>query len=197
MLKNILKEIIYNTPFFGWYFKLKTVKFHSLTFMNFTKFYFFRSFYSVYWPKHDSSTVAAVKNIELGINSSIGGAGNYIQGNGKLIIGNYVIASFNVGMLSGNHDLNNHNKQVKKTTKIGDYSWIGMNSVILPGVELGKRTIVAAGSVVTKSFPEGFCVIGGNPAKKIKDLDPEKFVPHNNKYEFIGYYPASKFNKLK
>ena len=45
-----------------------------------------------------------------------------------------------------------------------------MNSVILPGVTVGTRTIVGAGSVVTKSFPEGNCVVAGNPAKKIKDL---------------------------
>ena len=46
-----------------------------------------------------------------------------------------------------------------------------MNSVILPGVVLGEKTIVGAGSVVTKSFLEGYCVIAGNPAKKIKDLN--------------------------
>ena len=43
-----------------------------------------------------------------------------------------------------------------------------MNSMILPGVVLGDRTIVGAGSVVTKYFPEGNCVIAGNPAKVIK-----------------------------
>ena len=48
-----------------------------------------------------------------------------------------------------------------------------MNSMILPGVELGPRTVVGAGSVVTKSFPEGDCVIAGNPAKIIKKLGTE------------------------
>ncbi len=45
-----------------------------------------------------------------------------------------------------------------------------MNSVILPGVQLGDYTVVGAGTVVTKSFPKGRCVIAGNPAKVIKEF---------------------------
>ncbi|MGN0503614.1 MAG: acyltransferase [Ruminococcus sp.] len=55
--------------------------------------------------------------------------------------------------------------------KIGDYCFIGIKSIIMPGVELGERTIVGAGSVVTKSFPEGNVVICGNPAKIICTVD--------------------------
>ncbi len=51
---------------------------------------------------------------------------------------------------------------------IGEKSWIGMNSMILPGVSLGPNTIVGAGSVVTKSFIDGNCIIAGNPARIIK-----------------------------
>ena len=50
---------------------------------------------------------------------------------------------------------------------IGNSCFIGMNSILLPGVELGERTIVGAGSVVTKSFPEGNVVVAGNPARVI------------------------------
>ena len=45
-----------------------------------------------------------------------------------------------------------------------------MNSVVLPGVHLGNNTIVGAGSVVTKSFMDGNCIIAGNPARIIKRL---------------------------
>ncbi|MNL74136.1 Maltose O-acetyltransferase [compost metagenome] len=45
-----------------------------------------------------------------------------------------------------------------------------MNSVVLPGVTLGARTIVAAGSVVTKSFPSGQMIIGGVPAVLLKRI---------------------------
>ena len=50
---------------------------------------------------------------------------------------------------------------------IGNNSFIGARSVIMYGVELADNTIVAAGSVVTKSFLEGNIVIGGNPARVI------------------------------
>jgi acetyltransferase-like isoleucine patch superfamily enzyme len=49
-----------------------------------------------------------------------------------------------------------------------------MNAVILPSVRLGDFTVVGAGSVVTKSFNEGYCIIAGNPATKIKSLDKHK-----------------------
>jgi carbonic anhydrase/acetyltransferase-like protein (isoleucine patch superfamily) len=72
-----------------------------------------------------------------------------------------------------------------------------MNSIILPGVVLGIRTIVGAGSVVTKSFPDGYCVIAGNPAKIIKTLDKEKFVKHQFKEEYYGYVPKKKFEEFR
>ena len=54
---------------------------------------------------------------------------------------------------------------------IGNKCFIGINSILLPGVELGDNTIVGAGSVVTKSFREGNIVIAGNPARKICTVD--------------------------
>lgn len=55
--------------------------------------------------------------------------------------------------------------------KIGNSCFIGVNSLVMPGVELGDCTIVGAGSVVTKSFPQGNVVICGNPAKVICTVD--------------------------
>ena len=51
--------------------------------------------------------------------------------------------------------------------KIGNNCFIGARSVIMYGVTLADNTVVAAGSVVTKSIQQGNLVIGGNPAKEI------------------------------
>lgn len=54
---------------------------------------------------------------------------------------------------------------------IEDHVWIGANCIILKGVTIGARSIVAAGSVVTKSIPSD-CIAGGNPARIIRKLNP-------------------------
>jgi hypothetical protein len=62
---------------------------------------------------------------------------------------------------------------------IGNDVFIGARSTILPGVKIGDRCIVAAGSVVTKSVPSG-SIVGGNPARIIGDYDLfEKKVREN------------------
>ena len=47
--------------------------------------------------------------------------------------------------------------------------WIGGSAIVVPGVTLGDNVVVAAGAVVTKSFPDNV-VIGGNPARVIKEI---------------------------
>lgn len=104
------------------------------------------------------------------------GFGNYFQAIGKIFIGKGTYIAPNVGLITSNHDINDLNEHLPaKDIVIGKNCWIGMNSVILPGVELGEGTVVGAGSVVTKSFLDGHCVIAGNPAKIIKNSIEEVY----------------------
>jgi acetyltransferase-like isoleucine patch superfamily enzyme len=58
-----------------------------------------------------------------------------------------------------------------RPVEIGEESFLGVGSVILPGVSLGRRCIVGANSVVTHSMPD-YCVCAGAPARVIKNYDP-------------------------
>lgn len=64
-------------------------------------------------------------------------------------------------------------KHLRNTTiKIGNNVWIGANSLILGGVNItGNNVVIAAGSVVTKSFSESNVVLAGCPAKIIKQIN--------------------------
>lgn len=53
---------------------------------------------------------------------------------------------------------------------IEDYAFIGTRSIILKGVTIGARSIIAAGSVVSRSIPPD-CIAGGNPCKVIKQIN--------------------------
>lgn len=57
-----------------------------------------------------------------------------------------------------------------KPVTIGHNVWIGGRSVINPGVTIGNNVVIASGSVVTKDVPDNV-VVGGNPAKFIKQID--------------------------
>ena len=124
---------------------------------------------NVVWPVHASSTVSAPHKIYCGIETSPGYmSGCYIQGFGGIHFGDYTQVGPNLSVISSNHDLTDTRVSISKAVYIGEYCWLGSGCVVLSGVKLGDHTIVAAGDVVTKSFEDGHCVVGGNPAKVIK-----------------------------
>lgn len=94
----------------------------------------------------------------------------FIDATGGLTIGNHVSIGHSVTILSSEHGSDGiiqHQPMIFTPTTIHDNCRIGAHSIILAGVSLAEGTIVAAGSVVTKSFREPYCNIAGNPAKII------------------------------
>lgn len=151
-----------------------------------------------YWPVDSRSTVYDADKILVGIDAYPGiMQGCYIQGKGGIEIGDYTQIAPNVAIVSANHDLYDTRQHIPAKVTIGKYCWIGAGAKIMPGVTLGDWTIVGAGAVVTKSFPEGYAVLGGIPAKKLKDLDKEKCIPFQVKKAWHGYIPASKFEAFR
>lgn len=128
------------------------------------------------WPTHPFNRVGNPDWITFDSDdlNNFQGFGCYFQATpgGRIIIGKGTYIAPNVGLITANHDpCLPHRHLPSQGIVLGEQCWIGMNSVILPGVQLGAHTVVAAGAVVTKSFPEGNCVIGGVPAVVLKHLN--------------------------
>ncbi|MBJ7879255.1 acyltransferase [Gelidibacter salicanalis] len=89
-------------------------------------------------------------------------------------IGDDVLIGLNCGIYDSNfHDLEKNKRHQTdpnpKRVRIENNVFIGNNVTILKGVTIGENSVVAAGSIVTQSFPMNV-VIGGNPAKIIREL---------------------------
>ena len=200
-MKQLVKKVLLQFPIVRDYIGFKKSLINKVPFRNYLEYKLFGSqggVKGIYWPVHRNSEVTHPENIYVGHNSNPGTRpGCYLQGNGGIHIGNYVQFASNVGIISANHDVYDQSKHEGKVVRIGDYCWIGQGVIILPGVELGTRTIVGAGAVVTRSFPEGNCVIAGNPAKKIKDLDPALIRPIKMENEYYGFIPKCKFKRIR
>lgn len=113
--------------------------------------------------------------INIGDNTRI--HGSCIHAFEKIEIGNNCLIAANCQIIDSNGHALEKNKRFSSQgftspIKIGNNVWIGTGCIILPGVSIGDGSIVAAGSVVTKSIPEN-CIYGGNPAKFIRKIDLE------------------------
>lgn len=73
--------------------------------------------------------------------------------------------------------------RVIKSIEIGENSFVGLRSIIMPGVKIGKNVVVGAGSIVTKSVGDNL-IVAGNPAKIITTIDDywEKIKTSNDIY---------------
>jgi acetyltransferase-like isoleucine patch superfamily enzyme len=97
----------------------------------------------------------------------------YFAGQGGIAIGDDVIMGPNVQIFSENHNFTDLSLTIKEqgVTKqgvnIGNNCWLGAGATILAGVSIGDGSVVAAGSVVTRSVPAN-SIVAGTPAKIIK-----------------------------
>lgn len=100
------------------------------------------------------------------------GSGVYLSatGNSTITIGSHIDFGPQCMVLTGSHKVEPEGEHIggrgtSASVSIGDGCWLGARSVILPGVLLPGKTLVAAGTIVTKSIHESHCLLAGVPAE--------------------------------
>jgi maltose O-acetyltransferase len=104
----------------------------------------------------------------------------YWSAKGGIQIGHNVIIGPKSVLWSYNHDYQSElsipygGEDIFRKISIEDNVWLGLGVMILPGVTIGEGAVVAAGSVVTKDVP-ACAVVGGNPARILKNRDRQQY----------------------
>lgn len=137
-----------------------------------------------------SSDIKGLENLSIGDHTHIPKGSTFYCTRAELRIGNKVIFGPRPTIITGDHRIDIIGKYIIDITDdeklpdqdvpvvIEDDVWCGANVTILKGVTIGRGSVVAAGAVVTKSFPP-YSIIGGVPAKLLKmRFTPEQIIEH-------------------
>lgn len=106
----------------------------------------------------------------------------------EIIVGNNVLFAPNCILTTASHpldsELRNKNFQYAKKIIIENNVWLGSNVTVLPGVTIGKNSVIGAGAVVTKNIPENVLAMGVpcRVVREIGDYD-KKFFDHGKKID--------------
>jgi acetyltransferase-like isoleucine patch superfamily enzyme len=121
---------------------------------------------------YNSCEIRDSTKIAIGDHSSIGDH-CILDGRGGLTIGDSVNISTGVWIWTAQHDPQSADFQFESApVVIENFAWLSCRSIILPGVRVGRGTVIAAGAVVTKDTPE-YSIMAGIPAKKIGNRNQE------------------------
>ena len=127
---------------------------------------------------HHDVYILSGRNTELG-NGVFVNRGATIDDRGPIIVGDHTMIAAGAILTTHGHILDDFSQplpfggRTMAPIVIGSNTVIGFRSVVMPGVTIGDRVIVASNSVVTKDIPDRW-VVGGSPAKKIKELVPRE-----------------------
>jgi len=115
-----------------------------------------------------------ISKLSIGNGTSIGEMNNIRAAGGEIIIGEKCILSQFITIVAANHLIDKNTFMIdqawdtnRNKVVIGDDVWIGSHAQIMPGVNIGKGAIIAAGATVTKDV-EPYAIMVGSPAKLLR-----------------------------
>ena len=91
----------------------------------------------------------------------------------EVTIGDFTLFGPAVQIYTATHPLNHELRRKQEFAKpiaIGSDVWVGGGAIICPGVTIGSKSVIGAGSVVTRNIPAGVLAVG-NPCRVIRELD--------------------------
>jgi acetyltransferase-like isoleucine patch superfamily enzyme len=110
----------------------------------------------------------APERIVVGERCTIGDS-CFLDGRSGLELGDNVNIGSHVSIYTRQHDVDSPDfAEVGAPVTIGRHAWVASHAIVLPGVSIGEGAVVAAGAVVTKDV-EPFLMVGGNPARPIRE----------------------------
>ncbi|MEA5404566.1 acyltransferase [Arcicella sp. DC2W] len=117
-------------------------------------------------------------------NNTIINSGCYLDNRRGITVGNHCVIAHDTKIYTLGHEIDDLKFKTKgKNVDIEDYVIIFSNVLIMPGVSIGKGSVILPGSVVTKDIPT-MKVVGGNPAKIIRDRQ----VLHSDKEPYKYWF---------
>lgn len=123
--------------------------------------------------------------LKVGKSSSIGWF-SLVDARGGITIGNNVTVASYSKLITAKHDIEDPMFMANTAPiVIEDYAWVCTGSTILGGVTIGRGAVVMAGAVVTKDVPP-MTVVGGVPAKHVKDRKTEPIFEDDMKWVFLN-----------
>ena len=123
-------------------------------------------------------------NVKVGDNTVINHSGVFLDTN-EINIGKHALIGPKSGLYGAIHpfDVEARNEGIEKakTINIGDGAWLGGKVAVVPGVSIGKHSVIGAGSVVTKDIPDDVVAVG-NPCRVIRKItEDDKINPIRKK----------------
>lgn len=121
------------------------------------------------WSGHRKTLISGWGRLRIGDRVFVN-CGTVIIAVKEIVIGNDVALANEVSIVDSNSHGLEGRPHVEAPVHIGDGTWVGNRAMILPGVTIGRRVVVAAGAVVTHDVPDD-SLVAGNPARLVRALE--------------------------
>ncbi len=120
------------------------------------------------WSGHRQTLISGSGRLRIGDRVFVN-CGTVLIAVKEIVVGDDVAFANEVYVIDSNSHGVEGRPHVKAPVRIGDGTWLGTRAMVLPGVTIGKRVVVAAGAVVTRDVPDDV-LVAGNPARVVRAL---------------------------